>query len=205
MTSGLDAIRNAIIQRAEERAAEIVKEAEEERNRLLSEAREEAKNTSFRLLEDAKSEAEVRHEERLGSIRNDLRRRVLTKREELIDMAWGRATDELGAHVQTPGYQSELKELAIATARLVEEDSFLVSANRRDLDTLGNAKEQIEAALGHPGKTMALGKVLDCIGGIEVSDPEGKVVLDRTYESRIRRLRPELRSKLARILTGGQG
>ena len=205
MTSGLDAIRSAIIQSGKERAAAILKEANDERNRLLSEAREEAKDSSFQLLEDAKAEAEVRSEERLGAIRTDLRRQVLTKREELIEMAWSRAVDELRAHVEAPEYASELKTLAIATARLVEGDSFRISANRRDLSFLRDAKEEIEDALGRPGKAMALGEVLDCIGGLEGSDSEGKVVLDRTYESRMRRLRPELRSKLARILTGGQG
>jgi vacuolar-type H+-ATPase subunit E/Vma4 len=161
MTSGLDAIRESIVREARDGAAALIKEANDERNRILAEARERAKVTGFQLLEEAKSEAQLRYK--------------------------------------------ALRKLTVDTAELVEGDSFRVSANRKDLEILGESKAEIEGMLGSPGRRMIIGDALDCIGGVRVSDPDGKVVLDRTYESRMRRVKPELRSKIAQILTGGLG
>jgi len=205
MTSGLDAIRESIVREARDGAAALIKEANDERNRILAEARERAKVTGFQLLEEAKSEAQLRYEEKLGAIRTDLRRRLLRKREEIIETAWNRALEKLREYVQTPDYAKALRKLTVDTAELVEGDSFRVSANRKDLEILGESKAEIEGMLGSPGRRMIIGDALDCIGGVRVSDPDGKVVLDRTYESRMRRVKPELRSKIAQILTGGLG
>lgn len=205
MTSGLEVIRNRILEKARDEATTLVKAAVEEKNARLSSAGEKAKQSASRILEDAKVEAEIRYEEKLGAIRTDLRRQLLTKREELIEEAWKQAMDGLRSYVNSEGYRTGLKELIVVTAKLVEGNSFRVEANLKDLTVIGESKKEIEEALDREesAKKMVIGKELDCIGGVEVADPEGKVVLDRTYEARIRRLRPSLRPKLAQILAGG--
>jgi V/A-type H+-transporting ATPase subunit E len=200
MTSGLDDIKNRILESAKQEAAAIVKAATDEKNAKLQSVREEAGRRSFEILEESKSEAEIRYEEKLGAIRTELKRQLLTKREELIDDVWRVALEELGKYTLTPEYERSLGNMIISTAGMVEGDTVRVEANSRDLEAISRKKDEIQAALG---RKLAIGNPIDCIGGVEVSDEGRKVVLDRTYEARIKRLKPELRSQLARILTGG--
>jgi len=204
MTSGLENIKNRILESAKEDAAAIVRAAMDEKNKKLQAAREEAGRISFEMLEEAKGEAEIRYEEKMGAIRTELKRQLLTKREEIIENAWGEALEELKRYTGTPGYRAGLVELIASTAQRVEGDSIRVDASSADLDAILSMKGEIQEALGGK-KKLIIGEPLDCIGGVEVSDADRKVVLDRTYEARIRRLKPELRSELARILTGGLG
>jgi V/A-type H+-transporting ATPase subunit E len=156
------------------------------------------------MLEDAKEEAEIRYEEKMGAIRTELKRQLLTKREEIIENAWEGALEELKRYSGTPEYRAGLVELIASTAQRVEGDTIRVDASPADLKAISGMREEIQEALGG-GRKLLIGDPLECIGGVEVSDADRKVVLDRTYEARIRRLKPELRSELARILTGGLG
>jgi len=205
MASGLELIQKRITEKAKAEAARIVREAMKEKESTLASARQEGEKLASDILASAKAEAEIRYEEKLGSIRTELRRRLLTKREELIDQAWERAVEKLRSYVKSEEYRSHLKELVIETAKLVEGDSFKVYANSADTSFIEASRPEIERALREEGdiKRMILGDSVDCIGGVRVSDPEGSVVLDRTYDSKIRRLKPLLRSKIAAILTGG--
>ncbi len=199
------AIQNSILEKAMREAARLVKEASDEKARRLTEARREASILASRMLEEAKAEAELRYQERLGAIRTDLRRRMLVAREELIEQAWAQAMERLRSYVRTNEYKVRMKELVIDTAKLLDSDEFRVDANPRDLDAIAGFKEEIESTLAANGfrKRLILGRGMDCIGGFELSDPERRVVLDRTYEAKIRKLKPLLRPKLAQLLSGG--
>ncbi len=199
------AIQSTILEKARREGASLVRQASDERNRRLVAARQEAKSIASQMQEEARSEAELRYEEKLGAIRTDLKRRMLIGREELIEQAWTQAMGKLRSHVRTKEYKLRLKELIIRTAKLLDGDEFMVDANPRDLETIAGFKDEIEEALAKDGlsKRLVVGKGMDCIGGAELADSKRRVVLDRTYEARIRKLRPLLRSKLAQLLTGG--
>lgn len=201
MTTGLDAIRETIIRQGEEKAEAMIREAEEEKEKTLDQARERAEEERQRILEEAKPRARTRYEEKLGSIRSELKRNLLIKREELIDKAWTRAEDELRKYVESDDYVEDLKSMVLSAAAQMDADTYRVSARPEDLERLEELKQEIEDELGDP--EMVLGEELDCIGGVKVSDPEGRIVLDRTYDSRMSRMKTELRPKLANILTEG--
>ncbi len=205
MTTGLEAIRDTIIEQAEARAREILRDAEEERDRTLREAREEAERRTREMVEESKDRARTRYQEKLGAIRSELKRELLTKREELIEEAWRRAREDISAYVGDDSYREELKSTVIDAALEIGGESFKVHANPRDLDFLKGSKEEIEGALEVQGRDIGMipGEEIDCIGGVKVSDPEGRIILDRSYDSRMRRLRSSLRPRLAGILTEG--
>jgi V/A-type H+-transporting ATPase subunit E len=199
------AIQDRILEKARREAAALVKEASDERVRGLASARKDAEKVVSRTLEEANAEAKLRYEEKLGSIRTDLRRRVLMQREELIDQAWAQAMERLRSYVRTKDYASHLKESIIRTAKLVESDQLRVDASSRDLAMVKGFKDEVEKALAKDGfpKKLIIGQSVDRVGGFELSDSERRVVLDRTYEAKMRKLRPLLRSKLAQLLIGG--
>lgn len=201
------AIQSSILEKARREAANLVKQASDERNRRLMAARQEAKRVASQMQEEARAEAELRYEEKLGAIRTDLRRKMLIGREEFIEQAWAQAMEKLRSYVRTKEYKLRLKELIINTAKLLDGDEFMVDANPRDLDAIARLKDEIEEVLAKEGfpKRLVVGKGMDCMGGAELADSKRRVVLDRTYEAKIRKLRPLLRSRLAQLLTGGVG
>jgi len=205
MTSGLETIKDRIIEKARDEANALLLTAAEEKRRVLTSSREEAESSASRILAEAENEAKVRYEEKLGAIRTDLRKKMLIRREELIEEAWKQAMVELKAYVKKPAYREDLKDLVAKTARLVDEGSVLVNANADDLKYIWEVKAEVERAVleGGTPKKLLIGNEIACIGGIEVSDPQRQVVFDRTYEARVRKLRSSLRSKLAMIITEG--
>ena len=205
MTSGLEMIRGRIMEKAKAEAGELIQAAAKERSDMITAAKEEAEMSASTILDDATREAEIRFEERLAAIRTDLKKKALVKREELINEAWTEAWKRMEAHVQTPEYREALLDLVVKTAQLVEEESFIVQANERDSQTIAELRPRIESCLAEDGfaRSMEIGKRIECVGGIQVSDSERKVVFDRTYEAKARRLRSSLRSSLARILAEG--
>ncbi len=205
MTSGLEAIRQRIIAMAKKQAEALVQQALDEKRDRISSAEREARTSAASIIEDAKAEAEKKHEERLGAIRTDLRRQILTRREELMDSVWERAMHDLRDYMEGEEYRSSLKKLVVEAARSIGGESFRVDANARDLPLIAKSKDEIEKALEEAGspKKMILGRVMECIGGVEVSDPERRVVLDRTYDAKVRKVRAALRAEIARIIAGG--
>jgi vacuolar-type H+-ATPase subunit E/Vma4 len=206
MTSGLETIKDRIIEKARNEANTLLLDAAEEKRKALSSSKEEADRSASGILADAENEARVRYEEKLGAIRTDLRKKMLIRREELIEEAWNRAMVELKAYVKAPAYREDLKALVTKTVSLVDEGSVLVDANADDLKYIGEVKAEIERMMGRGGttKTLLIGREITCIGGVEVSDPQRQVVFDRTYEAKVRKLRSSLRSKLAMIITEGK-
>ncbi len=206
MTTGMEGIRQSIANQANDKARALLEEASRERDSILSSAKEEAERSRTQILSQAAEEAAVRYEERLGAIRTELKKELLLKREEFIEKAWREAEAKLGGYVESDGYRSQLKHTVIDAAKLKGEGPFRVDANARDLAFLQKTKKEIEEALPREGGiwTMTLGKKIDCIGGAQVSDPKGNITIDRTYDSRMRRLRTALRPELAKILSEGQ-
>jgi len=199
------AIQDRILEKARREAAALIKEASDEKARVIASARKEADRIVSGALEEAKAEAELRHEEKLGAIRTDLKRRMLVQREELMEESWARAMEKLRSHVRTKEYASALKESIIKTAKLLEGNQLRIDASPRDLEMVKGSRDEIEETLAKDGfpRKLTVGQSIGCIGGFELTDSERRVVLDRTYEARIRKLRPLLRPKLAQLLMGG--
>jgi len=205
MAEGAEAIRDAIIQQAKEEASRIVAEAVKEKEKALSAAREEALRSSMDRLKQAEAEAEVRYREKLSTLSNELRRDFLSKREEIIDQVWRRAMEKLEAHVKTEGYKKDLDKLVLKAAREVDAETVVLDANQRDLKYLSENLGRLNKMLKKEGveKTLKAGRQIRCIGGLQACDAKRSIVVDLTYDGKVRRLRPTMRSRLALMITEG--
>ena len=205
MAEGAEAIRDAIIQQAKEEASRIVAEAVKEKEKALSAAREEALRSSMDRLKQAEAEAEVRYREKLSTLSNELRRDFLSKREEIIDQVWRRAMEKLAAHVKTESYKKDLDKLVLKAAREVDAETVVLDANQRDLKYLSENLGRLNKMLKKEGveKTLKAGRQIRCIGGLQACDAKRSIVVDLTYDGKVRRLRPTMRSRLALMITEG--
>ena len=205
MAQGAEAIRDAIIQQAKEEASRIVAEAVKEKEKALSAAREEALRSSMDRLKQAEAEAEVRYREKLSTLSNELRRDFLSKREEIIDQVWRRAMEKLEAHVKTEGYKKDLDKLVLKAAREVDAETVVLDANQRDLKYLSENLARMNRMLKKEGveKTLKVGRRIRCIGGLQACDAKRSIVVDLTYDGKMRRLRPTMRSRLALMIAEG--
>ena len=207
MAQGLEAIREAIIQQAKDEASTIMAEAVKEKEKVLSSAREQALRSSIDRLKEAEAEAEVRYRERLSTLSNELRRDFLSKREEIIDKLWEKAMERLQVFVGTDQYKKELERLVLKAAREIEADTIILDANKSDLSYLSENLDGLEKKLKDEelDKTLKVGKEIKCIGGLQACDAKRSIIVDLTYDGKMRRIRPNVRSKLALMITEGIG
>jgi len=174
MAQGAEAIRDAIIQQAKEEASRIVAEAVKEKEKALSAAREEALRSSMDRLKQAEAEAEVRYREKLST--------------------------------KTEGYKKDLDKLVLKAAREVDAETVVLDANQRDLKYLSeNLARRMNRMLKKEGveKTLKVGRRIRCIGGLQACDAKRSIVVDLTYDGKMRRLRPTMRSRLALMIAEG--
>jgi len=182
-------------------------EAAREREGILAEARA----TAERILAQARAEAEVRRRQRveseLRSVRaeqarqlNDAKlaclKRLAAARDSLLDTAFRDAGDRLARLRGSPAYEHALRRLLVEAAAEVGPGPIVL---RVDPSDVGLARE-LSAALGLAAQVQPTAA---CVGGLDVADAEGRIVVHNTFESRLRRAREALRPQLTAIVEAG--
>lgn len=134
----------------------------------------------------------------IGKAVMDGRRLLILTKNDLINKVFSRAVEKLKMFRESEEYEKFLikclKE-AVEAMNPSDGDEFIVYANKKDLDLL---KKEIEKIFKHSLKFRF--REGDFIGGVVVTDLDGKRIFYNTTESRLESLRPFLREKVASIL-----
>ncbi|MDY6907021.1 MAG: V-type ATP synthase subunit E [Chloroflexota bacterium] len=192
-TTGMDEIRKAILAKVEAEARATIEEAE------------------------ARARDEVARAQKERGRRYDEARRRLEEETE-------RETARIRAQAQVAARQEELAGKSAVIAELTErvrsaleeaprDDDALLGLIREAVDGLGAAKARLycsprdvpevkrllksERALG---ARIAEVREYQCLGGVIAEDPDGKVRIDNTYETRLEMLLPRILPDIQREL-----
>jgi V/A-type H+-transporting ATPase subunit E len=198
---GAQLIVQDIVQEARRRAEEILERARKEASSLLREAEEEGKRRAEELLGRAREEGRLLYEERMARGRVEARKELLAKKEELIEEVFRRAEERLRKHVSSREYERDLLRMTVEACRRLGSEEVVVEANAADLKRLREMEGELRKRL--EGIRVSLGKPVEALGGVRVRSADGRVELDETLESRMRREREALRVLVARILFEG--
>jgi V/A-type H+-transporting ATPase subunit E len=198
---GAQLIVQDIVQEARRRAEEILERARKEASSLLREAEEEGKRRAEELLGRAREEGRLLYEERMARGRVEARKELLAKKEELIEEVFRRAEERLRKHVSSREYEKDLLRMTVEACRRLGSEEVVVEASARDLKRLKEMEGELKKRL--EGIRVSLGEPVETLGGVRVRSADGKVELDETLESRMRREREALRVEVARILFEG--
>lgn len=203
---GIDKLRQTILREAHEAARAQVQQAEALAAVAQERARREAEDKRLWILRDAEREAEAIRR-RIGSTAEmESKRRLLEARERLIRQVLDQALAQLKAGAGTDARRAGLLYLVVEAAREIGGGRLMVrtaSADARLLDPefLAEARELL-AREGIFAELGAAERPAGIVGGAIVSRDDGSIIVDNSFETRIRRQEASLRRGVWHILSG---
>lgn len=181
--SSVEVLREAVLRRASEEAERIIANAKEGARKILEEAKEKKK-----AVEDSEKRrivSELNYEARIAEARMKARLLVSKAKYELISRAVSRVArllEDLGPEARALSVRNLLAEaIREAENSLGTLGKLIVYVSERDFEL---AKEAIKELVSIRGLEMEL-RTAGISGGVIVEDPEGRVRIDNSYESRI--------------------
>lgn len=194
--SSIESLREAILRKASEEAERIVASAREEARKILEEAKE--RKRAIVDSEKRKVISEMNYEARIAEARAKARLLVSGAKYELVNKAVSRAIRIL------EGLEPEARALSVRSllAEAVGEaenslgalSKLIVYVSERDLEVARAAVRELAVLRGLEVELRAAG----ISGGVIVEDPEGRVRIDNSYESRVSLLLSRLSRDLIR-------
>ena len=205
-THGIDKLRRAILHEAREAARAQVQQAEAVAAAAQERARREAESERLRILRDAEREAKAIRR-RIGSTAElESKRRLLEARERLIRQVLDQALAQLKEDAGTGARRAVLLCLVVEAAREIGGGRLVVQTAGADVKLLSDeflaevrgllAKEGILAEL------RAAERPAGIAGGAIVSTDDFCIVVDNSFEARLRRQEASLRRSIWHILSG---
>jgi V/A-type H+-transporting ATPase subunit E len=197
---GAQRIIDDILREAKEESAKIIAAAKTEAKTLLDAAHLRARESEEFELKKAREQGKQIYDQMLAEGRMRARREMLQKREEMINEVFRKTEGLLKKHVSSREYEKNLVRMVVDACKKLGSREAVIRVNRRDLKTLEGEREKLAKELG---EGFTLGDPIQTIGGVRTETPDGKIVIDETFENRMKRGFESLRIKVAKILFEG--
>ncbi len=208
MREEIDALRRAILQDATELGRREVEQAREWVAQQQEAAAQAAEEERERILHDAEREAEALSRRIWSAGELEAKRRLLEVRERLVREVLARALADLREPGETDERRETLRRLLLEAAREIGGGCLTVEVAASDVELLtGEFLAEVRERLAMDGVSAELspaGKPAEIAGGVIVRRDGGRVVVDNSFEARLRRQEADLRSGIWRILSGGK-
>ncbi|KXX64801.1 V-type ATP synthase subunit E [Marichromatium gracile] len=201
----VDELEQAILARAERLAAEYRARAASRRDTILREAAERLRAREQHEEQIARALAERSFRQQVQASELKLQTHLDRVRWNLMQAVERGLEERMRAFVaERDAYGDWLVALIVRDAGLIEQPRLRVEANAHDLVLLRERWAAILAALPEGREAELVEEPITALGGVRVSDAEGRVRIDDTHAGRLERLRPEIqRVILERLLPNG--
>lgn len=204
MTNGnIEALERAILNEAQADARRILADAEAETDRIQRQARERANAEAEAIQEGARKAVEALQQQTTATAQLEAQNLKLRRREALLSRAFDVARKQLPSIVEEPGYEDLARDLLHEGVVQLggHADTLIVRADPATQkvlteDFLSEVEERLHVNLD-------LGRPLTRRTGLILETPEGHWQYDNTLETRLERMREDLRSPVYRVLTEG--
>jgi V/A-type H+/Na+-transporting ATPase subunit E len=196
---GLVAIADEVLGDAQKEAEAIILGAEEEAKKTLKTAKEKADQNYLSIINQAKAKAEAEKRKIISLTEVEIRNRLLQTKEELVDLAFKKALQQLEAFVKTEQYHDYLLNLIEQASKRINPKNLLVQVNAKDKAWLTQESLTLLAIKLHFNIKLS-NQTKDFVGGCRIQTEDGKVTYDCTIDNQLQELKPTLRSEVAKIL-----
>jgi V/A-type H+-transporting ATPase subunit E len=195
MSESLEKLQNRILSDARLKAEETIKDAQAKAQQILEEARRRAQKESEEIIAKAKVEAESVRRSILSSKVRVNRLRILDQKNRIVQDIIHTVEDQLSSIARTDQFENTAQRFVSEAVKAVESDQPIVrigfkDATKKNLDS-------ISRVLPKGGKLVIDEKPIDDFGGVIATDPEGRVVFNNTFKSRLERLDNQLLTLIA--------
>lgn len=207
-SEGADKIVQEIVRVADVQVTEILQEARIDAEAIRRDAEKRAESEKQAILVKGQQLAERERQRVLADAKIRVKREIFNAKEDLIKEAFGEAEKRLARLADTPEYGDILGKLIVESGVVVGGGSLEVLVREQDKsllpkDTLASLSKEISKTTKKKTTLSLSEKTIATIGGVVVRSKDGAIEADNTFESRIGRLRSELRFKVAEILFEG--
>ena len=201
----IETLRSAILRDAREMARAEVEQARQQAAADLERSKQEAEAERARIIHEASRQADALRRRMASLAELKGKRRVLEAREKLITQVLEGAIEKSARPRDPEARRSVLLNLVVEAAREAGSGQLTVQVAPADLELLtpgflAEASELLSRYGISPQLSVAPQPAAIAGGAIVVADG-GRIVVDNSFEARLRRLESTLRSEIWRILS----
>ena len=203
MSSGTDKIVSSIMSEAQEKADIIIQNANAEVSQITAKAEKTAETEKTKISENGKKQSEMRYQQIISEAKMNARRAELGAKEEVIEAAFAKATDELKAKAASGDdeYEDSLSKMIKEAADEIGSKDLIIQLNEADTNKI---KQELSAdgadSFQLEGINFTIGEPIDAMGGAILKTSNGDIEVNNTIEARLDRFKSILRSEVAEIL-----
>ncbi len=201
MSSGTDKIVSSIMSEAQGKADIIMQDANAEIATINADAEKTAESEKNKILENGKKQSDMRYQQIISEAKMNARRAELGAKEEVIEAAFDKATDDLKdiASSGSEEYDDSLTKIIKEAVDEIGSKDLIIQLNEADTNKF---KSQLDSSSTFQidDVKFQLGEPIDTIGGAIVKTKNGDIEVNNTIESRLERFKSVLRSEVADVL-----
>ena len=203
MSSGTDKIVSSIMSEAQEKADVIIQDANADASAISEKAAKTAEAEKVKILENGKKQSDMRYQQIISEAKMNARRAELGAKEEVIEAAFDKATDEL-KNIASSGsdeYDDSLSKMIKEAADELGSNDLIIQLNEADTNKL-----KAELSSDVDVDSFKLGDVIftlcdpvDITGGAIVKSIDGAVKVEKIIKDAIND-RDEYETLLAKLI-----
>src|SRR5438876_11559265 len=200
MSESLEKLQNRILAEAKHKADETIKEAQAKSQQILEDARQRGQKESEESITKANVEAESIRRSILSAKVRVNRLRILEEKNRIIEDIIHSVEDRLSIISKSEQFEETAERFVTEAVKAVDTDQPVVRIGFRDMSKRN--LDGISKVLPKGGKLVIDEKPIDELGGVVATDPEGKVVFNNTFKSRLERLDNQLLTLISSTVFG---
>ena len=200
MSESLEKLQNRILSDARHKAEETIKDAKAKAQQILEEARQRAQKESEEIITKANLEAESIRRSILSSKVRVNRLRILDEKNRIVQDIIHGVEDRLSSISKSEQFEETAQRFVTEAMKAVDTDQPVVRIGFRDMSKRN--LDGISRVLPKGGKLVIDEKPIDDLGGVVATDPEGRVVFNNTFKSRLERLDNQLLTLISSTVFG---
>ena len=182
---------------SEKEVERIIGEAKKKSEEIIKKSEKDGKKRYEELIIQGKKNAELEKQRIIANARLQAKKLILETKESIIEKTFSLAEKKLRDMVSSDEYENILRKLIEEAISSIPDKQLQILCDERDRELLRKIiKEFPRVELSEEN--------ISTIGGIIVKSKDGRIQVDNTFETRIERMRNDLRVKVARILFGGR-
>jgi len=201
---GVDEIVSKILEDANKEAEKIKEDAQVEASKILDDARKEAEKRKNEILKKGEKEAEMVKNRIIAEAKLKVRKKMLIKREELIEKAIKKLREDLIKLPEKEEYNTLLLKLIIEGIVAIGEEEVFIDLNKRDYEIIDSKiMWTIESEMGkllNKPVIVRKGNIVDIVGGCIVKSKNGSKICDNSLEAVFERNLENIKEKIAELL-----
>jgi len=200
MSESLEKLQNRILSEAKHKADETIKEAQAKSQQILEDARQRAQKESEEIITKGNVEAESIRRSILSSKVRVNRLRILDEKNRIVEDIIHSVEDQLSRISKSEQFEETAQRFVTEAVKAVDTDQPVVRIGFRDASK--KSLDGVSRVLPKGGKLVIDEKPIDNLGGVVATDPEGRVVFNNTFKSRLERLDNQLLTLISSTVFG---